>query len=381
MPFNFSLMFRMFFKSMVAYRETGARFTVKRVCFVILFPVLYAFQELVTWICLFSDEIFFPGYRKVEVVRPLFVVGFPRSGTTYLHRIVDRDVNQFTSLKLWEILFAPSILQKKFFLLIGKLDRLLGKPFYKLAIQLENRIFSGSRSMHKISFFEAEEDEIILVHIFSSLFQAFMFPFDEMNPFSRFDTDVSPAQRKTIMKFYQRCIQRHLYVFGPDKCFLSKNPVSSSKINSIYQTFPEAKIVCLVRQPLEAVPSAISFMSYGFRKFNTADQAVIKEKILSLVSHFYTYPVEQLSKRSEDCGIIEKYDVLVSDPGAFVSAIYNRFGFDISESFQLILDRETAKAKNYSSRHTYSLDEYGLTAEQIFNDFQPIFDRFGFSAG
>ncbi|MFO7558363.1 MAG: sulfotransferase [Desulfobacterales bacterium] len=381
MTFNFPLMFRMFFKSMVAYRETGARFTVKRVFFVIFFPVLYFFHELVTWICLLSDEIFFPEYRKVEVGRPLFIVGFPRSGTTYLHRIVDSDVNQFTSLKLWEILFAPSILQKKFFLLTGKFDRLMGKPFYRLAIRLENRIFAGSRSMHKISFFEAEEDEIILIHIFSSLFQAFMFPFDEMNPFSRFDTDVSPAQRKTIMKFYQRCIQRHLYAFGPDKCFLSKNPVSSSKINSIYETFPEAKIVCLVRQPLEAVPSAISFMSYGFRKFNAVDQAVINEKIFSLISHFYTYPLEQLSKRSEDCGIIETYDMLVRDPGAFVTNIYNRFGFDMSESFQSLLDRETRKIKNYSSRHAYSLDEYGLTAEQIVHYFKPIFDRFEFSTG
>ncbi len=371
----------MFFKSMVAYHETGARFTVKRVCFVILFPVLYIFQELVTWICLLSDEILFPGYRKVEVSRPMFIAGFPRSGTTYLHRIVDSDVKQFTSLKLWEILFAPSILQKKFFLLIGKLDRLMGKPLYKMAIQLENRIFADSRSMHKISFFEAEEDEIILVHIFSSLFLAFMFPFDEMNPFSRFDTDVSPAQRKTIMKFYQKCIQRHLFVFGPDKRFLSKNPASSSKINSIYETFKEAKIICLVRQPLEAVPSAISWMSYGLRKFNTADQSVINEKILSLVSHFYTYPIEQLSKRPEDCGIIETYGMLVSNPGAFVTNIYNRFGFDISESFQLFLDRETGKAKNYSSRHAYSLVDCGLTAEQVVNDFKPIFDRFGFPTG
>lgn len=366
---------------MVAYRETGARFTVKRVFFVIFFPVLYFFHELVTWICLFSDEIFFPEYRKVEVGRPLFIVGFPRSGTTYLHRIVNKDVNQFSSLKLWEIFFAPSILQKIFFLSIGRLDRLLGKPLFKLAIKLENRLFSGSRSMHKISFFEAEEDEIILVHIFSSLFLAFMFPFDEMNPFSRFDTDVSEANRKAIMKFYHGCIQRHLYVFGPDKRFLSKNPVSSSKINSIFETFPEAKIVCLVRQPLEAVPSAISWMSYGFRKFNAVDQAVINEKIFSLVSHFYTYPLEQLSKRSEDCGIIETYDMLVRDPGAFITNIYNRFGFEISESFQSLLDRETGKAKNYSSRHAYSLDEYGLTAEQIFNDFKPIFDRFGFSTG
>jgi len=378
MTFNFSLLFRMFFKSIVAYHETGARFSVKRICFLLLFPVLYVFSELATWICLFLDEILFSGYRKVEVRKPLFIVGFPRSGTTYLHRVIDRDADQFTSLKLWEMIFAPSILQKKVFLLIGKLDRFMGKPLYNLAIRLENRIFSGSRHMHKISIFEAEEDEIILIHIFSSLFLAFMFPFDEINPFSRFDTDVSEANRKKIMNFYLRCIQRHLYVFGPDRRFLSKNPAYSGKINSIYETFPDAKIVCLVRQPLEAVPSAISMVSYGFRKFNTADQSVLNEKILSLIAHFYTYPLEQLDKRSEDCGMIETYDTLVGDPGAFVKRIYDRFDLDISEPFRLFLDRETEKARQYSSRHTYSLEGYGLSAEQIVRDFKPIFERFGF---
>ena len=47
---------------------------------------------------------------------------------------------------------------------------------------------------------------------------------DEMNRFSRFDTDVSPEHRKKIMRFYKKCVQRHLYVFGPEKHFLSKNP-------------------------------------------------------------------------------------------------------------------------------------------------------------
>ena len=379
MALNFSLMFRMFFKSVFAYHETGARFSAKRICFLLVFPVLYVFSEIVTWICLLLDEVFFPGYRKVEVRSPLFNLGFPRSGTTYLHRLLDRDADQFTSLKLWEILFAPSILQKKFFRWIGELDRFMGKPLCNLAIRLENRAFSSSRHLHKISLFEAEEDEIILIHIFSSLFLAFIFPFDEINPFSRFDTDVSIADRSKIINFYLRCIQRHLYVFGPRRRFLSKNPAYSSKINSIYETFPDAKIVCLVRNPLEAVPSAISMVSYGFRKFNTADQSVINEKILSLISHFYSYPIEQLKKRSEDRGMIETYDELVNDPSAFVVKIYNRFGFDLSESFQSFLFRETEKAKKYSSSHKYSLDEYGLRAEQIIADFKPVFDEFGFS--
>ena len=379
MTFNFRLMLRMYFKSIFAYHETGARFTFKRFIFVLSFPIWYGFLEITNWICLFLDETIFPGYRNVEIKKPVFIAGFPRSGTTFLHRLMDNN-SQFSSLKLWEIIFAPSIIQKKFFRQLGRLDRAMGKPLYRMAIAVEDKVFAGSRSMHKISHFEAEEDEIILIHVFSSLFLTFMFPFDEMNQFSRFDTDVSPERRKKIMKFYKKCVQRHLYVFGPEKHFLSKNPASSSKINSIYETFPDARIICTVRQPFEALPSAISWVSYGFNQFNTADQTVVTEKILSLISHFYTYPLEQLDKRPESCRIIEIYDNLIRDPGAFVKTVYNRFGFILSEEYQQYLDCETDKSKKYQSKHSYSLDQYGLDNEQVVSDFKPIFERFGFES-
>jgi len=378
MTFNAGLMIRMWIKSIFAYHTTGARFTFKRVCFIIFFPIFFLLQEVITWICLFLDEIFFPGYRKIVVNKPLFVLGFPRGGTTFLHRLINNDEDRFTSLRLWEILVAPSIIQKKFFLLLGKADRLIGKPLYRLMIAIEDKAFAGSRTMHRISHFEPEEDEIVLIHIFSSLFLAFMFPFEEMERFSRFDMNIDPKQRKAIMKFYKKCVQRHLYVFGSNKHFLSKNPASSSKINSIYETFPDAKIVCMVRTPFEAVPSAISWISYGFARFNTADQPVMTEKILSMISNWYTYPIDQLDRRPENNRAVEKYDHLVSDPGGFVTMLYDRFGYHMSDHYRQLLQQETDRAKNYKSNHAYSLEQYGLTKERIIADFKPIFERFGF---
>lgn len=180
------------------------------------------------------------------------------------------------------------------------------------------------------------------------------------------------------MRFYRKCVQRHLYVFGPDKHFLSKNPASSSKVNSIYETFPDAKVVCMVRNPFEAVPSAISWISYGFNQFNTADPSITTQRILSLTSHWYTTPLEQLDRRPENCRAIEKYDRMVSDPGDFVTMLYDRFEYPMSDQFRQFLQQETDRAKNYKSKHAYSLEQYGLTRERIISDFKPIFERFDF---
>jgi hypothetical protein len=34
------------------------------------------------------DRVFFRGYRKQPIDRPIFIVGNPRSGTTFLHRLL-----------------------------------------------------------------------------------------------------------------------------------------------------------------------------------------------------------------------------------------------------------------------------------------------------
>lgn len=33
------------------------------------------------------DHLFFPGFKKVEVKRPVFIIGHPRSGTTFIHKL------------------------------------------------------------------------------------------------------------------------------------------------------------------------------------------------------------------------------------------------------------------------------------------------------
>ena len=68
---------------------------------------------------LLMDNIFF-NYQKIKINKPLFIIGFPRSGTTFLHKMLLKDT-QFTTPQLWELIFAPSILQKKIYYYISDL--------------------------------------------------------------------------------------------------------------------------------------------------------------------------------------------------------------------------------------------------------------------
>lgn len=377
--FCLKLTIRVYLKSIFCYSKTGAHWTLKHFVRLVFLP-LYLVVEAVMWLFLAMDHVFFPGFRKIEVRDPIFIVGFPRSGTTHMHRMLAQDAENVTSLRLWELLFAPSIVQKKLFLLLARLDRAIGGPLLKLLLRVEERIFSKARQMHDISFLKPEEDEILLKHVFCSTFQAFTFPFrEEMRYLTFFDQALPEWQRRRVMRFYRACLQRHLYVFGAHKQIVSKNPAFSCKVQSLCQEFPTSKYLCMVRNPLQAVPSAISWMSIHFNSSHRFSEPYQTELILDGITHWQMYPVQQLDRLPANRQAIIKYDDLVSDPGRLVSDIYSRFGIPLNDAMLEYLTDETEKAKGYSSKHRYSLEQIGVTPKRIFTDFGESFERFGFS--
>ena len=115
MAFNFKLFFRLAYRTLFHTRGTNARLTPKRIFILLLMAVLYGAVEITNWLGFLLDSILFRDCRNLLIREPVFIVGVPRSGTTFLHRLLARDEEQFTSMKFWEILFAPSIIQKKIY--------------------------------------------------------------------------------------------------------------------------------------------------------------------------------------------------------------------------------------------------------------------------
>jgi DNA-binding PucR family transcriptional regulator len=97
-----------------------------------------------------------------------------------------------------------------------------------------------------------------------------------------------------------------------------------------------------------------------------------------MARHWYSYPLERLERAPQGSYIVVNFDDLVNDAEQTIAEIYRRFGFDISPAFAQVLQEEAEKARNYRSRHEYSLEQMGLTREQIVAKYKDVFDRFGF---
>jgi hypothetical protein len=345
-----------------------------------LVPIFF-FVQVVHWICFLLDDILFPNYRDISIREPVFVIGTPRSGTSFLHRILSKDTETFTTFKLWELIFAPSITERKIWMMLGRLDRILGGPGRRFIADFDHQIHKNARKIHRISLFEPEEDELVLLTNFSSVFLSFMFPFSEkLRPLYSFDLKTPPDEKQRIMRFYKTCLQRHLYFHGTDRRFLSKNPVFSSKIDALKEFFPDARIVCCVRNPYNAIPSLLSLLTASWRRFhNDLKGHIFRDDVLRMVLHWYRHPIDRLQSMTGDHSTFLTYDSLAQDIRKAIGGIYDQFGLQISPAFRRQLATELQKSRAYKSEHIYSLEEFSLTPEQILGDFEDVFEYHKFN--
>ncbi len=378
--FNFKGLARFSYKQFFKSKGTPYRLSAKRIGLLLLAYPLYSLLELVTWLGLLLDEVLFPAYREVEIKEPVYIVGNPRSGTTFLQRLLARDERTFNAMRTWEMLLAPSITMRKAFRLISRLDCRLGRPLHRCLGMLEES-WQEDNVVHRIAFRAPEEDEYLLIHIFSTLkIWLYVAMVDEAERYTYFDSRMPEEEKERIMAFYISCLRRHLYAHGgSDKHYLAKNPHFSPMVDTLYEYLPDVKIIYLARNPLDMIPSYISLKEDEWQLLgNPVEPYSSREYVLDMAHHWYSYPLERLDRAPQNSAIVVDFNDLVTDARGVVTEIYERFGLELSPAFDEVLRRVTERARNHESEHEYSLQEMGLTPDQIVSDYEEVFERFDF---
>jgi len=339
---------------------------------------LYCIVEFFNHIGFALDSIFYPSYRKIIIKSPLFVVSMPRTGTTWLQNVLCADREHITSMKLWEMMFAPSIIQKKFFLLLSKTDKRFNNCFTNSLRKLDSKLFKDYLPIHPSSFFGYEDDDLVLLPIFSNLFLIFFFPKLKLYDFLiRFDQSPDEKRKQKIMAFYRECIQKHLYVFGKDKIYFSKSASHIPKMQSLKQTFPDGCFIFTVRSPDQVVPSAISLYIRFSEIFHTpVDLKMIAGRTLKTSDYLFSYPLEVFKSWPDERYFVNLYEELVENIEREVTRMYAHFGIPLTEKFRLVLAEERSRSLSFKSAHIYSPEKWGLSAEEIHNRYKTAYEAY-----
>jgi hypothetical protein len=361
-------------------RGTNYRLTTKRLGVLLLALLIYLPVELLIWIGLGLDELIYSDYRQLDLPQPVFIIGNPRSGTTFLQRTLAKDEENFHCLRTWEIFGAPSITMRRLMQLIARIGQAIGIPITD-RIQRMEQIWKDSDRIHRLRIRAPEEDEYLFIHIFSTMkIWSYAAMEEESDPYIHFDKRLPEKDKNRLMDYYESCIRRHYYYHGShDKRYLSKNPNFSPAIETLVERFPDAKFIYLVRNPLDAVPSHISLKAREWRLLGSPlEKYSCRDFIIRSSKYWYEYPLKKLRELPADQAIIVRFDELVTNPKRVVEDVYQQLGLRMTDEFSEQLVRETERARNHQSNHHYSLSEMGLKPQQMREEFAEVFEKFDF---
>ena len=350
----------------------------------LVWALAIAFPALAVWDAVFFalDHLFFPGFRRVVVKSPVFIVGTARSGTTHIPRLLAGGA-RFSYFRTWEILL-PSILQKKIVAAVAAFDRRwLGGAIEARIHGRQDATLAKARRMHDWRLDGAEEDGFLGLHTCGSGTISVIFPYNEMlEHLSQLDTKSTPSQRRRQLAFYAGCVKRQLYFdagsAGPSKLLLSKNPAFTMRMRSLREVFPDLKFICPVRHPYETIPSLINMLQKGWLAMGAdpEDVAASVEWLRRNGIETYRYAFEVLDSLPPDAYAVPTFGELITEPRATVEKIYANFGWEITPEYARFLDEQQSQARAYQSTHRYEAG-LGPSRETLHEELDPLFERFG----
>lgn len=343
-----------------------------------LAPLFLIFASLVI-VGRLLDEVLFFGYRSIDLSKSLFVVSNPRSGTTFMHRLLCEDKERHQFMKLYHTLL-PSVTLIVIIEGLGKVDKLVGGPLKWVFDKISDKAFGGWKHIHPMGFNMAEEDEGMFVYTLLTPGIFLMFPFVDEFPKVQFCDELPEGARRRLMKYYESSLKRFMFATGQNKVLVSKNVLSTGRLKSLVETIDGIKIVYIIRDPYKAVPSLVN-MFYVVWKWHSPDlpeNSKYSRQLAEVGMKYYTYFDEMRSLIPAHRLHVVHYDEFIKKPAATVREIYEKFDLPVSAAFDERLIAATQKSRKYKSSHQYSLEMFGLTQELVYSRLKPIFAKYGF---
>ena len=303
--------------------------------------------------------------KKTKINSPVFIIGHMRSGTTFLHHLLSQD-DRFAFPTTSETIF-PWI-----FLTLDKIIR----PFVKY-------VLPEKRPMDNMDFREdyPQEEEFAIANLcpFSPNIGAY-FP-KNLEKYYRNYSLFENMEQNVINKWenaYKYFLKKITYK-NTGKRILSKSLVNSGRIKHLIKMFPDAKFICIHRNPYHVFLSTKKLYKkfiFTNMSFQEISENELEKAILTLAKIGYeSYLLDKKLLNKEN--LIEvNYEKFIKKPLVYLKNIYSQLkinGYDKVEPQFITLLKNY---KNYKA-DTYTIDNN--LKNRIYKELKIIFENYGYS--
>ncbi len=298
-----------------------------------------------------------PEMAGTPIERPLYILGFPRTGTTLLHSLLACDPSS-RWLRLWEGLHpapAPESLKDDPRVATTK-NWVAG--FEKLVPRLARA--------HKLDATGPEECLWLIEHTFADLI------FELRANIPSYSKWLAEHESESVWYHYYR---RQLQMLGW-KCrgnhWVCKAPRHLPGLGGLLSVFPDARIVQTHRGVESVLPSICSLCEIT----QSASSDMVDKAAIGAHWHQRLLEIERRSTKVRTAAepgqfLDVQYTDLVANPIDTVRRIYEHHDYNYSDEFENGMKLWLADNRQHKhGAHRYSLEEYGLNAETVRNDFE-----------
>ena len=289
------------------------------------------------------------------VSNPVFVIGLPRSGTTFLFNLLNKDLANRSPL-FWEMMKPLPLVEKN-----SRKEKF--RIFESdLILFIKERFIPNLDDLHAIRSSSPEECLLIKVFALQSIFYFYM-----ANTPSYLDY-LSNCDTKKGYEWHHKFLSILQLTNKPER-WLLKDPSHLGNIEEILSFYPEARFIHIVRDPAETLPSICSLTSQvrkGFSK--NIDLKDLGQSTLNFWEKSNNKNEIQKSDLLAEQYMQVEYEDLIDDPIGIIKDIYKNFSFPLGMStlsdMNNYIDEGTIAAK---AKHKYSLEDYGLDRAEVHN--------------
>jgi len=283
-----------------------------------------------------------PEIEDIPIESPVFVIGFPRTGTTLLQNILSSGEG-YRSLYLWELATPYPLHDNK------EKDKKMRIAKIDMALRMLKKAVPDLSSAHDVRVATKEEDWILLAN---SLYVTHT---DICSGLTEWNDWLVKMDQTWVFEEFKRQLQIQAYSM-PSKKLVLKCPSHITHLKPLLKIFPDACIVWIHRNPINSIASTASIMTLAGKFFmGHVDQKQTGEMVGNRFHSIVTDAMKLRNKTNNNNFYDINFETLVKNMPDGVKNIRNYFGLPHDETHdKAVQDFLNRPRKDKPGKHKYT---------------------------
>ncbi|MEV5127249.1 sulfotransferase [Streptomyces decoyicus] len=306
-----------------------------------------------------------PEIFETPVPEPLFITGAPRTGTTFLQRLIARD-QRSRSLPLWESTHP---------LPDGDLTAARKDPdprikASRVEVGMTNRILPEQAAMHELVHDEAEEDNLLLSLSHCSPM------YEDIGLVPAYTRWYTTADHAEGYRYFKRILQFLQWSRPAGDRWVLKSPGHTEMLVPLFGAFEDATVVHTHRDPVTSVISFSNMAAYGARVyFDHPNPHLIGKFAADIIERSLRASLRD--RAGHEHQVVDVFfRPLVEDPIREIRRVYEVAGRELDDVTEKAMREYATAEKHRSGRHRYAAEDFALNVSELRERFAFYYDRF-----